>query len=287
MWFKKKRIQEVLGINERNASFIYPNNPRKHYKLADDKVMSKTILHEYNIPCAKTYAVIERIGDIVSVWKTLDAYDTLAIKPSKGFGGGGIKILRKDGEGRWVSGGKVIEDEQVYHHMANIIMGIYSLGGKDRVLIEECIEPHPFFHEIYPSGVPDFRVILLNQKPLMSMLRVPTKKSNGKANLHQGGIGIGIDMKNGVLTQGYDGSHYMDLHPDSQSLIAGKAIPFWEEILKISIETSKHFPLNYLGVDIVLDAKKGPMIMEVNVRPGLGIQLVNKTGLKKTLQQVG
>ena len=49
---------KVLGINERNVSLIYPNNERKYYKLADDKVLTKTILETHCIDCAKTYAVI-------------------------------------------------------------------------------------------------------------------------------------------------------------------------------------------------------------------------------------
>jgi len=286
-FFKKsaKNDFNVLGINERNASLIYPNNKREDYKLADDKVLTKSILEEHNIACAKTYVVIEKIGEIQSGWETIQQYSKIAIKPANGSGGGGIKILKKDNEGDWVSSGKKVEDEEVYLHMANIIMGIYSLGTNDRVLIEECIIPHPFFQEIYPEGVPDFRVVLLKEQPLIAMLRVPTDQSDGKANLHQGGLGIGIDMDKGVLTQGYNGVEYFDAHPDNGNQIKNKPIPFWNEILEISKQTAKHFPLNYLGVDIVLDKELGPLIMEINVRPGLGIQLANKIGLKEILKK--
>lgn len=284
--FKKNKTlsQRIIGINQRNVELVYQFNNRKDYKLADDKVLTKNILHKNNIACAETYAVIERIGDIYSKWMSVQQYHQIAIKPANGSGGGGIKILKKNKDGKWISSGKEINEEMIFQHMASIIMGIYSLGGKDRVLIERCIDPHPFFHEIYPAGVPDFRVILLHDIPLLSMLRVPTDKSDGKANLHQGGLGIGIDMNTGKLSEGYDGSGYYDFHPDSKSIIKGKDIPYWEELLELSINTSKAFPLNYLGVDIVLDKNVGPLIMEVNVRPGLGIQSVNKTGLKEIIQ---
>ena len=62
--------------------------------------------------------------------------------------------------------------------------------------------------------------------------------------------------------------------------------PYWNKILEISIQTAKYFPLNYLGVDIVIDQKLGPLIMEVNVRPGLGIQLANQMGMKKVLNEL-
>ncbi|MCD2258350.1 sugar-transfer associated ATP-grasp domain-containing protein [Psychroserpens luteolus] len=279
----KKSLQndfDVLGINERNASLIYPNNKRKDYKLADDKVLTKNILEAYHIPCSKTYTVIENIGSIQEKWNDVQRQTKIAIKPANGSGGGGIKIIKKDKEGHWTSGGHRILKEEIFLHLSNIIMGRYSFGSTDRVLIEECIEPHSFFSEIYPQGVPDFRIILLKKKPLMAMLRVPTDKSDGKANLHQGGLGIGIDMKKGILTQAYDGVSYFDTHPDNGNQIVGKRIPYWESIVQISIQTAKHFPLNYLGVDIVIDKIHGPLIMEVNVRPGLGIQLANKTGLK-------
>ncbi|MCH2034643.1 MAG: hypothetical protein MK202_14120 [Tenacibaculum sp.] len=276
---------EAMGINERNVSLIYPNNKRKYYKLADDKVLAKEILHDKGIPCSETYAVIERISKIQEGWNIVKKYDKLAIKPANGSGGGGIKILKKNGDGNWVSSGRIIEEEEIFLHMASIIMGQYSLGSDDRVLIEKCIESHSFFHEIYPAGVPDFRVILLHQKPLISMLRVPTDKSDGKANLHQGGLGIGIDMEKGTLTNAYDGKSYFKVHPDNGNQIFGKKIPYWNDIIKISEATAASFPLNYLGVDIVIDQDMGPLIMEVNVRPGLGIQLANKTGMKKVLKK--
>ncbi len=273
----------VLGINERNASYVYPNNPRVYYPLADDKILTKETLEVHQIPCAKTLGIIERIGDIGKVWGEMRQYDKLAIKPANGSGGGGIMILRKQGEMNWEKGGKAISGDTIGRHMADIIMGVYSLGGKDRVLIETCIEPHPFFHEIYPAGVPDFRVVLLEDQPLLSMLRVPTDQSDGKANLHQGGLGIGIDMDKGRLTQGFDGRQYYDNHPDSGSQIFGKPIPQWEAIAAIALKTALVFPLDYLGVDIALDKDAGPLVMEINVRPGLGIQAVNKTGLKSIL----
>lgn len=277
---------DTLGINERNANLIYPNNKRRDYKLADDKVLCKEILQKNNIPCAKTYAVIEKIGEIQKSWLAVQHHKKIAIKPANGSGGGGIKILKKDSFENWISSSKIIKEEEIFLHMATIIMGTYSLGSYDRVLIEECIESHQFFEEIYPIGVPDFRVILLNSNPLMSMLRVPTDKSDGKANLHQGGLGIGVNMIKGTLLEGHDGKTYYKTHPDNGNKIYGKRIPHWEDILNISLKTSKYFPLSYIGVDIVIDQNKGPLIMEVNVRPGLGIQLANKTGLKKILKNL-
>lgn len=37
--------------------------------------------------------------------------------------------------------------------------------------------------------------------------------------------------------------------------------------------------LGYIGVDMVLDEEKGPLILELNARPGLNIQIANDCGL--------
>ncbi|MEO1261686.1 MAG: sugar-transfer associated ATP-grasp domain-containing protein [Bacteroidota bacterium] len=288
MFKKNKQLQRVaMGINRRNVELIYPHNQRKHYHLADDKIVAKEVFEKNKIACAKTYAVIEKIGEIESGWAAVQPYEKIAIKPANGRGGGGIKILQKNKNGTgWVAGGQPISDHQVFKHFADIIMGVYSLGGQDRVLVEYCIEPHPFFHEIFPVGVPDFRVILLNDVPVLSMLRVPTNKSDGKANLHQGGLGIGINMQTGRLKKGYDGQQYHALHPDSKSPIENRIIPLWQETLELSIKTSKAFPLQYVGVDIVLDKMLGPLLMEINVRPGLGIQMVNQIGQQELMRNI-
>lgn len=286
--FRKIRFikNEFLGLNKRNVNYIYPSNKREDYKLADDKVLAKRIMETNGIACAKTYAVIENIGEIPAVWSKMRQYSSLAIKPANGSGGGGILILTQAENGDWMKGEDVYSNEQIHLYLANIIMGVYSLGSNDRVLIEECIVPHAFFQSIYPEGVPDFRVIVYKHQIALGMLRVPTDASDGKANLHQGGLGIGVDLSTGRMTQAYNGRTYFDTHPDTGEQIDGVELPYWKEIIELSLTTAAAFPLKYLGVDIVIDAHKGPLIMEVNVRPGLGIQMVNKQGLAPILKAI-
>lgn len=285
-----RKINEIreafLGINQRNVGFVFPSNNRKDYKLADDKILAKKRMETYGIPCAKTYAIIDKVGGIPAAWNSLQKYETLAIKPSNGSGGEGILILKKSQEGMWFNGEDQITTDAVVLHLASIIMGFFSGGATDRALVEECIVPHDCFHSIYQRGVADIRVILYQEKIALAMLRLPTEQSDGKANLHQGGIGIGIDIESGKMTHGFDGKSYHEVHPDSKAQISGTNIPFWNEILSLSLLTASKFPLKYLGVDIVIDKYKGPLIMEVNVRPGLGIQMVNKKGLKPILNEI-
>ena len=276
--------QNVLGMNQRNAELVYALNPRKYFPLVDDKVKTKEVLVSRGLACPETYGVIERIGDIASVWQQVRHHEKVVLKPANGSGGGGIQVLKNLGKGRWKQGDRVVNRAEISAHCAQILMGVWSLGTKDRVLIEKCIEPHAWFADIYPAGVPDFRVIHLKGNPLLAMLRVPTDRSDGKANLHAGGMGIGIDLEAGTLTQGHDQGAYHHSHPDSGGKIKGKSIPYWEELMALSIQTAQAFPLEYVGIDLVIDQELGPMVLEVNARPGIGIQVVNRKGLKAVLE---
>ena len=275
----------ILGMNERNQQFVYRENKRTQFKWANDKILTKERLHALGIACAPTYGVVERMTDIEKVWNSVQHHPALAIKPSKGLGGGGIFVIKKSSDGVWKKGAQIQSEREIFYQMAHILQGSYSPGEEDRVLIEYCIESHPFTLAIYPEGVADFRIILHKDIPLMGMLRVPTQRSGGKANLHQGGMGIGIDMETGCLTEGYSEGRYWKKHPDSKLLLVGHPIPYWKEMVALAVNCSKGFPqLNYLGIDIVLDQQRGPLIMEINVRPGLAIQLVNQQGLKPLLR---
>lgn len=283
--FNIKNPKGMMGINKRNIELIYANNNRQDYKLADDKVKTKKILHHHGISCAETYTVIHKVNEIRQKWNACKKYSSMAIKPSNGFGGGGIMIIKRSNDGHWIKGGKEIKESDVLQHISCIVSGMFSRGDGDSCLIEERIVPHHFFSEIYNEGVPDFRIIVLKNIPLMAMLRMPTSKSGGMANLHQDGVGIGINMDKGTLTQVYDGKNYLNHHPDNPKIITDTKIPYWDEILNLSVKTSKSFPLNYLGIDLVIDENKGPQIMEVNVRPGLSIQMVNQCGMEKVISE--
>ena len=286
--FKKiiEADQHLIGINERNLEYVYKYNPRKYFPLANDKVLSKSILHENAVPTPETYAVVNELWEIEAILKDISSLNEIVIKPANGSGGGGILILFKREDKQWYTpSGEKYDDEKLKYHIASVLYGVYSIGDKDKAIIEYCLKPHIFLTNIYDKGIPDFRIIVLKGKPLMAMLRVPTKKSGGKANLHQGALGVGIDMEDGVLLNGFYKNKYTDKHPDSGYKFAGNEIPFWQKILAISIDTAKFFPLEYLGIDIILDALLGPVVIEINARPGLQIQNINSMGLKKAINQ--
>ncbi|MDH5541911.1 MAG: alpha-L-glutamate ligase-like protein [Nitrospinota bacterium] len=277
--------ENVLGINQRNLDFIYPMNPREHFPIANDKIITKEHLALCNIATPETYCILSRMGEINSLWEKIDMLKEFVIKPAKGKQGGGILVLEKSDDG-WITPSlREYGISEIRKHIADIIFGVYSFGLWDRALIEYRVHSHQVFLNIFPHGVADIRIILCNNSPIIGMVRIPTVKSNGKANLHQGAIGIGIDMKSGVLTEGYNKDGYYEKHPDSSIALRGIQLPFWDEILKMSVDSSLAVPLKYLGVDIVIDSERGVQVMEINARPGLEIQNVNRKGLRGLMKE--
>ncbi len=277
--------QHVLGINRRNAVVIHEANKRRDFVLANDKTISKHVLAEQGIPVPPTFAVLSEIKDIKAHWATITGHETFVVKPAQGLRGSKILVLTRMRGGWKTPGGTFYTPAMLQQHIADIILGSHSGGKRDKALIEQRVYPHPFFTDIYPIGLPDLRVITHEGRVVQAMLRVPTEASDGKANLCQGAIGIGVDIHTGTLQEGFLNNVYFREHPDSGATLPGRQIPFWNEILQISKHTADLMPLRYLGIDIVIDNMAGPMILEINGRPGLQIQNTNRSGLRPLLER--
>jgi alpha-L-glutamate ligase-like protein len=183
--------------------------------------------------------------------------------------------------------GVLLTEEEIKHHVLNILSGMYSLGGQpDKALIEYRVRFDPVFEAISYLGVPDVRIIVFLGVPVMAMVRLPTRLSGGRANLHQGAIGAGIDMTTGTTLTAVWRNEVVEEHPDTGNKVSDVKIPKWPDLLKLSARCFELTGLGYQGVDIVLDREKGPMILELNARPGLAIQIANRSGLGSRLQIV-
>jgi alpha-L-glutamate ligase-like protein len=181
--------------------------------------------------------------------------------------------------------GVLLDQDFLFHHLSNAINGQFSLGGvPDVVIVEYMVQFAPLFERISYQGVPDIRVIVFRGVPVMAMVRLPTRASQGKANLHQGAVGTGIDMATGVTMTGVMGNEVIAHHPDTAHSIEGITIPEWDRILDISARCYELTGLGYIGVDVVIDRDLGPLVLELNARPGLAIQIANRQGLLRRLE---
>lgn len=270
----------ILGMNRRNADIISVLNPRKYYPLVDDKLKTKELLEKYHLPTPELYFSISGNYEL-RMLRELKFLREFVIKPARGAEGRGIMVIVDRQEKEWLkASGERYSAEDLQYHASNILAGLYSLGGSDdRAFIEYRVRSHAIFKKYAYQGVPDMRIILYKGVPLMGMLRLPTKQSDGRANLHQGAVGVGIRLEKGETFGGVHKGAVASIHPDTQQPLAGLKIPFWDQILEIASKLYDVFHLGYIGVDFVIDHLLGPMILELNARPGLTIQVANRQGL--------
>ncbi|MFM2197429.1 MAG: hypothetical protein RLZZ505_861 [Verrucomicrobiota bacterium] len=290
-WFRtpgELRELGVVGINMRNARFLLPNNPRRLYELVDNKLRTKALAEEHGMNVAETYGVIGNPHDANRVEKFLKGNDAFVIKPTRGSGGKGVLVIDgKNGENFVKPSGTELTPGDLRNHVSNILAGLFSLGGKrDYALIEYRVRPAALLTALSFQGAPDIRVVMLHGYPVMAMLRASTKESDGRSNLHQGALGIGIDIATGITVRAIHHGKPVTIHPDLGIDLIGVQIPEWDTILKMSVTCQEMTGLGYLGVDIMIDETKGPLMIEVNARPGLAIQMANGIGLMKRLEPV-
>ena len=275
------RRRGVLGINQRNGDYILAYNDRRLYPLGDDKIRTKKLALDAGIQVPDMYGIIDTEQGISKLQHIVETHGDFVIKPAQGAGGDGIMVISDRFEGYYRgASGRMISPEELEFHISGIISGIYSLGGhRDRALIEYRVRSTDLFDRISIGGVPDVRIIVLKGYPVAAMLRLPTRQSDGKANLHQGAIGVGVDIASGVTLSGTWHNLKIDRHPDTAHPVAGVQIPDWEACLELAARCYELTGLGYLGVDLVMDKHKGPLMLELNARPGLNIQIANDDGL--------
>ncbi len=274
-------LKEVLGINRRNIELVMELNRREHFRLVDDKLITKRILIENGFPCPALYATAASLFELDTFLERLRDRTSFALKPSRGFGGKGIVIVRDNDAGRWrLAGCETWDQATQVEHIANILYGVYSIdNAMDVAFAEALIEPHAGISRFASAGLPDIRVIIYKGEPKMAMVRAATSRSHGAANLHAGGFAVGLDLQTGVTGKGWDGKKTLERHPDTGEALEGAAIPDWQTILQVAGRLYDIFPLGYMGADFSIDAHAGPILLELNARPGLEIQNVNQRGL--------
>jgi len=297
------KISNILGLNARTQLFSYRFNTREGKKVADSKIQTWRVLKKAGVP---TPAILKRFkvpSDVFQFdWASLP--DAFALKPSRGLGGEGIIVVKKRALQKINRvNGKTVEIKEkivwittqrerltasdLQLHVLDILEGAYSMGSTpDVAFIQEYVGRHKVFRKLAYRGTPDIRIIVFRRVPVMAMLRLPTKQSKGRANLHQGAVGVGVDIATGITTRAVWNQNYIDSKPGSSKKLHGVKIPQWNSVLTTAVNAQIASGLTYVGADVVLHPEKGPMIIEINAQPGLQIQLANKAGLRRRLDKI-
>ncbi|WP_324262333.1 sugar-transfer associated ATP-grasp domain-containing protein [Altererythrobacter sp. H2] len=277
----------ILGMNHRNA-LIQRYNPREAIKRVNQKFQTKQRLAEAGVPVPQTLALIED-GAQLTAFDFASLPDAFAVKPNRGRRGEGVILVDGRTDGGWRQlNGETLTIGALRRHIGRIHEGELSLEGadSDAALFEPLIRPHPDFARLVPFGLPDIRIICLGDAPLMAMTRLPTEKSRGRANLHQGAVGAALDLRTGDIFRAVLGSEAIEHHPSTGERLIDQQIPMWSDVIRAARRCSAALELGYVGVDLVIDATAGVQVLECNAYPGLEIQNVNGAGLAGRIEKV-
>lgn len=289
-WVSVRRLKEfgMLGMNCRNVDFINRYNPRRLFPLVDNKLKTKLLAQEFDVPTPALKFVVREQHEISHIERELADLESFALKPAKGSGGKGILVIvGRKGEQFVRSSGALMDITDIRRHMSNILAGLYSLGGSaDVAIIEDLIAFDDCFAGYSHEGVPDIRIIVFRGYPVMAMLRLATAASDGKANLHQGAVGVGLTLDTGRCLNAAQFGRRIKLHPDTGRPLSDIHIAGWRDILLLASQCYEMTGLGYIGTDIVLDKNAGPQLLELNARPGLAIQITNGRGLLPRLRHI-
>ena len=282
--FRHLREAGILGINRRNAEIIMAYNPRSLFPTVDNKVITKELAALHDIPTPALYGTIRKHGDIRKIESIIHDKGSFAVKPARGSGGSGILLIREKKANFFITQrDRVIKTADLLYHIADILSGIFSLEGQDDIaIIEALINPDSVLESVTYQGVPDIRIVVYHGVPIMAMARLPTSASDGKANLHGGAIGAGIEIKTGRTITAVHRNSIVKVHPDTGNPVSGFQIPHWEKMLLMAARSLEMTGLGYIGADMLIDRDRGPLLLELNARPGLAIQMANRAGLLKT-----
>jgi alpha-L-glutamate ligase-like protein len=286
--WKALRERGVLGMNLRNARCIQDLNPRARFPTVDSKTKMHDLCRQIGVPTPELYALIAAHSALRHLPRLVAEHNDFVVKPDRGSGGRGVLVIvGREGDSFVRSNGERLNLTDLQQHLSSIVSGLYSLGGlPDTALLQQRVVPDPVFERISYEGAADVRVILYKDVPVMAMLRLPTKKSGGRANLHQGAVGAGIDIATGVTSRAVLENRATQRHPDTGLSVLGIQVPCWPQMLDMARRVSRAVGLGYVGIDIVLDRQSGPLLLEANARPGLAIQIANGQGLLPRLEEV-
>ncbi|MBZ2167551.1 alpha-L-glutamate ligase-like protein [Marinobacter sp. F4216] len=289
-WISPGRLNRLgmLNMNRRNVDYIARYNERSAYPLVDNKLKTKLAVAEYGVKTPKLLQVVQQQHEISHFREMAEDLGGFAIKPAKGSGGKGITVITGRDQDNYVkASGARIGSTELQRHLTNILAGLYSLAGTpDVAIVESLVESSPALAKYSYQGVPDIRIVVFRGYPVMAMLRLATKASDGKANLHQGAIGVGLDIGTGRSLNAVQFNRPVTLHPDTGLAIENIRIEAWDQMLEMASRCYEATGLGYMGVDLVVDANEGPLLLELNARPGLAIQMANGRGLLPRLRTI-
>lgn len=285
MWFLKNYW--ILWQNARNLNYIWEYNDSLSKKLRDSKIKTKEFLSSKWIRVSESIAVLK-------THKELEDFDLnslplpFVVKPNAWYWWKWIIIfIKKDDEWNFISNdNQIFSIKDFKKHLSDILDWFFSLSwSRDKIIFERKLSLDKSIELLWKYWLPDIRVIVFNSIPVIAMLRVPTKNSKWKANLHMWACGLWIDIWSWKITYITQFKKMIKSVPWIWD-VRWIEIPNWDDILKLAVKVQQVTNIWYVWCDIVLDDTFWPLLLEMNVRPGLEVQVANKIPLLERLKKV-
>lgn len=276
----------VVGMNYRNRQLVQAHNTRRLIALAKNKIATKECLLAEGVPVPAHIAEVHFVQELPKVYSTLQQYaGGFVAKPASSSQGRGVLICNAALPDRiLLHDGSPLSYNDFKFYISQTLYGEYSFGlPVDAALFEQRIRPHKSWIYQELPGAPDLRIIVDQGKAIMAMARIPTVESEGRANLHCGGVGVGIDLETGRTTYAVQQGQPVLCHPDTKETLEHHLVTDFPLCRRMAERCFKAIPLGYMGVDIMYDVNNGPVVLEVNARPGLAVQIANRAGLRARL----
>lgn len=180
------------------------------------------------------------------------------IKPVDGLEGHGCKIVEYNNGADY---------HQLYENLI-----------KSGYMIEEVVDQHPLM-VFGNKAVNTIRVYTIYDKKLRKAICIKTTLRVGIGdsivdNSLSGGVSYEVDLDTGIIdSRGMrvnDENGYL-FHPGTDICMMGFKIPFWKNVLSICVDAASLIPqVRFIGWDVAI-TQKGPILIEGNNAPGVGI----------------
>ncbi len=257
-------------------NLFYPHSYKDYGIFSDDKIVTAAMLQAYDVAQPKLLFSYEKeqffnpanarvaaaeINAIIEASQSLKIF----LKPSFGSGGKGILVFEKK-EGKYVNSN---------NEPLNADFFIRELKGAF-YFVQQGLVHSAEMSRIYPNSINTFRIVTEYKNGEAKILFAIFRMGQGGKNLDNassGGLYLKVDIDTGMMSD-HALSFSRDIyttHPDTGFTFKGAQLECWEEIKSFVLLTAKKFrKLRYIGWDVAF-TNEGPVVIEINKRPGVGI----------------
>ena len=272
-------VQEELFLIETSRKIVTKyDNSKEVFLLLCDKELTNTNFDKY---MRRPWCVNTKISLKDFVEKFRDS-KRLIYKPRRGSRGNGVQAFDIDRKNA----------KDVFLALAALPEGI----------IEQYVVQHPVLNSLSPSSVNTIRIVTIssNTEPvtkdgkMMDVAYAALRIGGGTSivdNFHSGGMVAAIDMETGALITNaadMDGNVF-EYHPVTGTKIKGTVIPHFDAAVQMVKDACEEHHLDgYIGWDVAV-TEDGPMLIEINLRPGVVLltnpYLSEKKGMTRLMEK--